>query len=159
MEPQVIETAPYILRSQLQLSKSELLSFRNSLELQYLPCFPQPPCWRQTHILTRCPLTVKCLDDELASQRLSERYHDPPSKRKIVRPSKGWRSYLGRTLSATPHSKPIHHADRSLTQRCRSIAHPANHHTVPATPSAGTISSAIATDGRGDMRCRKEGER
>ena len=159
MEPQVIETAPYILRSQLQLSKSELLSFRNSLELQYLPCVQLPPCWRQTHILTRCPLTVKCFDDDLASKRPSERYHDPPSKRKIVRPSKGWRSYLGRTLSATPHSKPIHHADRSLTQRCRSIAHPANHHTVPATPSAGTISSAIATDGRGDMHCRKEGKR
>ena len=33
---------------------------------------------------------------------------------------------------------------------------PAN---IPATPSTGTISSAIATDGRGDMRCREEGER
>ena len=59
MEPQVIDTASHILRSQLRLSKSELLCFRNPLGLQYLASFFRPPFQRQITNLTRCSFPVK----------------------------------------------------------------------------------------------------
>jgi len=59
MEPQVIDTASHILRSQLRLSKSELLCFRNPLGLQYLASFVRPPFQQQIINLTCCAFPVK----------------------------------------------------------------------------------------------------
>ena len=59
MEPQVIDTASHILRSQLRLSKSELLCSRNPLELHYLASFIRPPFQRQITNLTCCSFPVK----------------------------------------------------------------------------------------------------
>jgi hypothetical protein len=121
MEPQVNDTAPHMIRSQLRLSNSVvssslwypnlaawfLLSTRNSFELHHLAFSVLPAFRRQTYILTFRARRVNpsastsfCFPSESvwasAVRRISKipLFRDCPS-------AKGWRSYVGQASNAS----------------------------------------------------------
>ena len=152
MEPQVNDTAPHMIRSQLRLSNSVvsdfswypnlaawfLLSFRNSLKLRYLTLFVLPAFRRQTYILTfrsrrvnPSASTFFRFPSESVWASAVRRISKIPLFRDCLS-AKGWRSYVGRASNASPNFMKF--------PSCRPTA---------ATETASALNTAKAPPGSG----------